>query len=147
MPESLEISIKLIDKDMPVPAYAHDDDAGCDLMSVQDLIIEPGERAIVPTGLAVAIPEGHAGFIQPRSGLAAKNGISVVNGPGLIDSGYRGEIKVILINHDPRKSFHIKRCEKIAQLVIQKVAKASFNIVEDLYDTKRGAGGFGSTGV
>jgi dUTP pyrophosphatase len=144
---SINIAIKLLDQDMPVPAYAHDGDAGCDLMSAKDLVLKPGERAMVPTGIAIAIPEGFAGFVQPRSGLAAKHGIGIVNGPGLIDSGYRGEIRVILVNHDPRAAFYIKKGDKIAQLVIQEVTKASFNQVQDLEDTKRGSGGFGSTGA
>ncbi len=146
MTDSIDVHIKLLDKDMSVPVYAHNGDAGCDLMSAEDLVLKPGERAMVPTGIAIAIPEGFAGFVQPRSGLAAKHGISVVNGPGLIDSGYRGEIKVILINHDPAEPFSIKRGDKIAQLVIQRVAKARFNLVQDLEGTKRGSGGFGSTG-
>ena len=146
MVASIDISIKLLDQDMPMPVYAHDGDAGCDLMSAADLVLKPGERAMVPTGIAIAIPEGFAGFVQPRSGLAAKHGIGIVNGPGLIDSGYRGEIKVILINHDPGEAFSIKRGDKIAQLVIQEVARAGFNQVQDLEGTKRGSGGFGSTG-
>lgn len=144
--ESIDIAIKLLDQDMPVPDYAHDGDAGCDLMSAKDLVLKPGERAMVPTGVAIAIPEGFAGFVQPRSGLAAKHGIGIVNGPGLIDSGYRGEIKVILVNHDLREAFCIKKGDKIAQLVIQEVARARFNQVQDLEGTKRGSGGFGSTG-
>ncbi|MFH1736730.1 MAG: dUTP diphosphatase [Actinomycetota bacterium] len=147
MVDSIDIEIKLLDQDMPVPVYAHDGDAGCDLMSAEDLVLKPGERAIVPTGIAIAIPEGFAGFVQPRSGLAAKHGIGIVNGPGLIDSGYRGEIKVILVNHDLAEAFSIKRGDKIAQLVIQEVARASFNQVQDHEGTKRGSGGFGSTGT
>lgn len=147
MVASIDISIRLLDQDMPMPVYAHDGDAGCDLMSAADLVLKPGERAMVPTGIAIAIPEGFAGFVQPRSGLAAKHGISVVNGPGLIDSGYRGEIKVILINHDHSEPFSIKRGDKIAQLVIQKVSRACFKRVDELEGTKRGSGGFGSTGA
>ena len=143
----MEIEIKLIDPDMPVPQYAHDGDAGCDLRSAVDIILNPMQRAIVPTGLSMAVPEGFAGFVQPRSGLAAKHGIGVVNGPGLIDSGYRGEIKVILINFDPDIMFEIKRGDKIAQFVVQKVESVVFKQVDELSETKRGAGGFGSTGV
>lgn len=143
----MEIVVKLLDEDMPMPTYAHDGDAGADLRSSVDLILEPGERAMVPTGIALAIPEGFAGFVQPRSGLAAKHGIGVVNAPGLIDSGYRGEIKVILINLDKSRAFQISRDDKIAQLVIQKVETISFKSVDELPDTTRGDGGFGSTGI
>ena len=142
----MDIKIKLVDPDMPAPVYAHPGDAGCDLRSAADVTLKPGQRSMVPTGLAIAIPDGYAGFVQPRSGLAAKHGIGVVNGPGLIDSGYRGEIKVILINMDPTEAFHIERGDKIAQLVIQPVETAVFEVVDDLEDSTRGAGGFGSTG-
>jgi dUTP pyrophosphatase len=143
----LEIEIKLLDAGMPIPEYAHAGDAGCDLRSAVDVILNPGARVMVPTGLSVALPEGYAGFVQPRSGLAAKHGISVVNTPGLIDSGYRGEIKVILINLDQDLMFEIKRGDKIAQFVVQKVESVVFKQVDELSDTKRGDGGFGSTGV
>jgi dUTP pyrophosphatase len=143
----MDIEVKLLDKGMAPPVYAHEGDAGCDLRSSVDTVLQPGQRAMVPTGLAFAIPEGYAGFVQPRSGLAAKHGIGVANGPGLIDSGYRGEVKVILINFDDSEAFEIKRGDKIAQLVIQRVEKASFKPVEELSDTIRGDGGFGSTGV
>lgn len=143
----MEIEIKLLDEGMAIPEYAHAGDAGCDLRSAVDIILNPGQRAMVPTGLSVALPEGYAGFVQPRSGLAAKNGIGVVNGPGLIDSGYRGEIKVILINFDPDIMFEIKRGDKIAQFVVQKVESVVFKQVDELSETKRGDGGFGSTGV
>lgn len=143
----MNIKIKLVDLDMSAPVYAHPGDAGCDLRSAADVTLKPGQRAMVPTGLAIAIPDGFAGFVQPKSGLAAKHGIGVVNGPGLIDSGYRGEIKVILINMDPAETFHIDRGDKIAQLVIQPVETVAFDVVDDLEDTTRGAGGFGSTGA
>lgn len=143
----MEIEIKLLDPGMTVPEYAHAGDAGCDLRSAEDVIMNPGQRVVVPTGLSVALPEGYAGFVQPRSGLAAKHGIGVVNGPGLIDCGYRGEIKVILINFDPDLMFEIKRGDKIAQFVVQKVENVVFKQVDELSDTKRGAGGFGSTGI
>jgi len=143
----LIVSFKRIHPEAGVPEYAHDGDAGCDLRSMCDLELRPGERAIVPTGIAMSIPEGYAGFVQPRSGLAAKHGISIVNTPGLIDSHYRGEIKAILINTDPEASFEIKRGDKVCQLVFQKVDQARFIEVDELDETVRGSGGFGSTGV
>lgn len=143
----MEVQIKQIDKDLPVPTYAYMEDAGCDLYSSMDVLLAPGERKLIPTGVAVAIPEGYAGFVQPRSGLAANHGISIVNTPGLIDSHYRGEIKVILINLDKEKTFRVARGDKIAQLVIQKVESVRFQVVEELNETARGAGGFGSSGV
>lgn len=114
---------------------------------MSDFTLKPGERAIVPTGIAVAIPDGYAGFVQPRSGLAANHGVGIVNSPGLIDSHYRGEIKVILVNLDPREPFEIRRGEKICQLVFQKVERADFEEVDKLDTTARGEGGFGSTGM
>lgn len=113
---------------------------------MDDLILEPGARALVPTGIAVSIPEGYAGFVQPRSGLAARHGVSIVNTPGLIDSHYRGEIKVILVNLDREKPFEVRRGDKICQLVFQKVERADFILVDELDSTARGDGGFGSTG-
>ena len=130
-----------------MPLYAHEGDAGCDLTSMEEATLAPGERAVVGTGVAVAIPEGYAGFVQPRSGLAARCGIGIVNTPGLIDSHYRGEIKVILVNLDPREGFTVNRGDKICQLVFQKVERATFLEVEDLDETVRGDGGFGSTGL
>ena len=132
---------------MGVPEYAHAGDAGCDLTSGLDMVLEPGGRAIVPTGIAVSIPPGYAGFVQPRSGLAIRNGVSIVNTPGLIDSHYRGEIKVVLINLDPREPFHVCKGDKICQLVFQKVEHADFVQVDSLDETERGSGGFGSTGT
>jgi dUTP pyrophosphatase len=143
----MDIEVKILNPGIDAPVYAHDGDAGCDLRSADNVRLKPGERAMVPTGIAMAIPDGYGGFVQPRSGLAAKHGISVVNTPGLIDSGYRGEIKVILINLDPENDFVIERGDKIAQLVIQKVERVCFKAVEELSETKRGDGGFGSTGV
>jgi dUTP pyrophosphatase len=139
--------IRRLDKGLPVPVYAHDGDAGCDLLSAVDVVIQPGERVLVPTGIAVSIPRGHGGFVQPRSGLAIKHGISLVNTPGLIDSAYRGEIKIIMINTDRTEPFHVKRGDKIAQFVIQQVEEAEFEEVEELDATIRGDGGFGSTGI
>ena len=136
-----------LDPTVETPALAHRGDAGYDLTSTEDFLLEPGRRALVPTGLAVSIPEGFAGFLQPRSGLASKHGISIVNTPGLIDSHYRGEIMVVLINLDPEEPFRVKRGDKVCQLVFQKVEQALFEEVERLDETERGEGGFGSTGL
>jgi dUTP pyrophosphatase len=144
---SLKIKLQRLDPELPVPGYAHKTDAAWDLYSRIDITIKPGERALIPTGIKIAIPRGYAGFIQPRSGLAHKHGISIVNSPGLIDSGYRGEVSVILINQDPNKSFKIRRGDKICQLVIQKVERAEFEVVEQLDRTERGKAGFGSSGI
>ncbi|HSO76766.1 MAG TPA: dUTP diphosphatase [Blastocatellia bacterium] len=143
----LELRIRLLDEGLPVPRYQHEGDAGLDLPSRVDLTLQPGERAMVPTGIAVAIPRGYAGFVLPRSGLAARHGISLVNSPGLIDAGYRGEVAVVMINTDKHEPFHIKRGDRIAQLVLQKVVEATTVEVEELDGTLRGSGGFGSTGT
>lgn len=143
----MRLPIKRLDPDLPLPRYAHDGDAGLDIFSAADVAIAPGERMLVPTGIAVAIPEGFAGFVQPRSGLAIRQGLSLVNTPGLIDSHYRGEIKVIAINLDPAAPIEIRRGDKIAQLVIQRVERCTLEEVADLDETVRGEGGFGSTGV
>ena len=135
-----------LDAGLPVPSYAHDGDAGLDLYAAVDVTLAPFERALVPTGIAAAIPEGHAGFVLPRSGLAARSGLSLVNAPGLIDSHYRGEIKVIAINLDPSITIEIRRGDRIAQLVIQPVVRVEVNEVDSLDTTARGEGGFGSTG-
>ena len=142
----IEIQIKLLDEDLPMPRYQHEGDAGLDLPSRVDYVLEPGERAMIPTGIAVAIPRGYAGFVLPRSGLASRHGIALVNSPGLVDSGYRGEMSIIMINTDKREAFHIKRGDRIAQLVIQKVVEATTIQVSELDATSRGSGGFGSTG-
>ncbi len=142
----IALKIKRLDKEIPLPRYAHDGDAGMDLCSATDVVLAPGERALVPTGFAMALPRGYAAFVQPRSGLAVKYGISIVNTPGLIDCHYRGEVQIILINHG-REPFEIRRGDRIAQMVIQKVEQAIVREVEDLDDTARGAGGFGSTGT
>ncbi len=142
----MEISVRRLDPGLPLPARQHESDAGYDLVAAVDVELAPGERALVPTGVAIAIPAGYAGFVQPRSGLAAKHGVSIVNTPGLIDSGYRGEIKVMLINHDPVESFRAARGDRIAQLVIQRVEDVTWREVASLDDTDRGAGGHGSTG-
>ncbi|HJM29204.1 MAG: dUTP diphosphatase [Acidimicrobiales bacterium] len=144
----MKLPIKRLDPDLPLPKYAQVGDAGCDLIAAEEIVLPPGGgRALVPTGIAIALPEGYAGFVQPRSGLANKHGVTCLNSPGLIDSGYRGELKVLLINTDPHNSFEVKRGERIAQLVIQKVEQADFIEMEDLSQTERGDGGFGSTGV
>lgn len=142
----IDIRFKLLDDQLSPPRYQHEGDAGFDLTSRIDLTLHPGERAMVPTGLALAIPSGYAGFVLPRSGLAIRHGIALVNSPGLIDSGYRGEIAVVIINTDKDQPFDIRRGDRIAQMVIQKVEEARFVEVEELDETSRGAGGFGSTG-
>ena len=147
MTKTLPVAIKILDKDMPAPAYAHASDAAVDLRSTVDMVIAPGERGLVPTGIAVEIPFGYGGLVIPRSGLAIKHGISVVNAPGLIDSGYRGEIQVILLNTDKAESFVIKRGDRIAQLSIVAMPHIDFQVVESLEESDRGAEGFGSTGV
>ena len=143
----IEVLITRSDPSLPLPVYAKPGDAGADLCSSEDLVIAPGERALVPTGISIALPEGFAAFVHPRSGLAIKNGIGIVNSPGTIDAGYRGEIKVILLNHDRSEEFVIKRGDRIAQLVVQRVESAQFVEVANLPESARGAGGFGSTGV
>ena len=141
-----ELQVQRLDANLPLPAYAQEGDAGLDLIAAEDVTLAPGERYAIPTGLAVAIPEGFAGFVLPRSGRALKEGLSVANAPGLIDSGYRGEIKVIAVNLDPSQAIEVKRGEKVAQLVIQAVANASLREVARLPVSARGARGFGSTG-
>ena len=136
-----------LDNSINTPAYAHEGDAGIDLRSTIDCVIEPFERFVVPTGMAFAIPEGYAGLVIPRSGLAAKHGISIVNAPGLIDSGYRGEIKVVLINLDAKKPFEIKTGDRIAQIMFTPYAQACLERQATLDETSRGTDGFGSSGV
>ncbi|MFM8447690.1 MAG: dUTP diphosphatase [Candidatus Nanopelagicaceae bacterium] len=140
------VQIQRLDKGLPLPEYARPGDAGMDVFSTIDCTIAAGARAVIPTGIAIALPEGYVCLAHPRSGLAAKNGISIVNSPGTIDSGYRGEIKIILINTDKEQAFEIKRGDRIAQLVFQKFESARFYEVETLPESQRGAGGFGSTG-
>ena len=142
----VEIPIKRLDAGLPLPSYAHPGDAGADLHSAVDLTLQPGERALVATGLALALPEGYVALVHPRSGLAAKHGISIVNAPGTIDAGYRGEVKVCLVNTDVREPFTVRRGDRIAQLVIQRFETAVFVEAEDLPDSARGDGGYGSTG-
>lgn len=143
----LKIDIKMLDEGIEPPAYAQPGDAGADLRSRVDLTLQPGERALVPTGVAIALPEGYVGLVHPRSGLAAKHGITIVNAPGTVDSGYRGELMVCLLNTDSSQAFEIQRGDRIAQLVIQRFESATFNVVQSLSETERGTAGFGSTGV
>lgn len=143
---SLPVPIVQLDPDLPLPAYAHDGDAGLDLYARESATLAAGGgRALVPTGIAIAIPMGHGGFVLPRSGMAVKHGISVVNGPGLIDAAYRGEIKAVLVNTDPTHEYHISRGDRVAQLVIQRVEEVRWNVVSELDGVDRG-GGFGHTG-
>lgn len=143
----INLNIQRLDNDVELPRYAYPGDAGLDLRSNADLVIEPFERRLIPTGLAIAIPEGYAGFVQPRSGLALRQGLSFPNTPGLIDSHYRGELKVVAINLDSHNPIRIKRGDRIAQLVIQEVPVVSLVEVKELDETDRGSGGFGSSGV
>lgn len=144
---TLTIALKQLDKDLPVPENAYAGDGAVDLRSTKDLVLKPFERALIPTGIAIELPLGYAALVVPRSGLAIKHGITVVNGPGLIDSNYRGEIGVVLANSDANESFEINRGDRIAQLMIIAVEQPEFKIVDELSDTERGAGGFGSSGV
>jgi dUTP pyrophosphatase len=138
--------VQRLHSDLPLPAYALPGDAGADIVAAEDITLAPGERALLPTGIAIALPDGYAAFVHPRSGLAARAGLGLVNAPGTIDSGYRGEIKVIVINHDPVDPIVLRRGERIAQLVFQQVEQARFVEVEVLPASERGAGGHGSTG-
>jgi dUTP pyrophosphatase len=143
----LRIPIVRLDPDLPLPAYAHPGDAGADLRAREDVLLPAGGgRGLVPTGVAIALPPGHAGFVQPRSGLALRHGVTVLNTPGLVDCGYRDELKVILVNTDPETDYQVTRGDRIAQLVIQRVEAAHFAVVDELPSTSRGGGGFGSTG-
>ncbi|NGO45582.1 dUTP diphosphatase [Streptomyces sp. YC419] len=147
MPTSpVDVLIKRVDPDVPLPEYAHPGDAGADLRTTESHELAPGERAVLPTGVSIALPEGYAAFVHPRSGLAARCGVALVNAPGTVDAGYRGEIKVIVVNLDPRESVRFERFDRIAQLVVQQVEKVRFQEVADLPDSTRAAGGFGSTG-
>lgn len=141
-----KILIKRLDPTVPLPSYAKAGDAGADLSTRIDFTINPGERMLVPTGISIALPNGYVALVHPRSGLAIKHGISMVNTPGTVDAGYRGELQVILINHDLTQPVSFKKGDRIAQLVIQKVERADFVEVSDLPGSDRAAGGFGSTG-
>ena len=141
------IPVKRLDQELPMPMRAHPEDAGADLYSAEDLVLQPGERALVATGVAIALPVGTVGLIHPRSGMAAKHGLSIVNTPGTIDAGYRGELKVCLLNTDRSEPIEITRGMRIAQLVIQRVELVDFTEVDALDETQRGDGGYGSTGT
>ena len=143
---SVEVLITRLDPDLPLPRYAKGGDAGADIVSRIDITLAPGERALVPTGIAIALPDGYVALVHPRSGLAIKHGVTMVNAPGTVDAGYRGELQIILINHDKSESVSFKRGDRIAQLVIQKVERAEFVEVRNLPGSGRGTGGFGSTG-
>jgi dUTP pyrophosphatase len=142
----VDVRIVRLDQDLPLPAYAHPGDAGADLVTTVDVTLAPGERALVPTGIALALPEGYVALVHPRSGLAARHGLSIVNTPGTIDAGYRGEIKVLLVNHDRVEPVELRRGDRIAQLVVQRFEQARFVEVGELPGSVRGAGGYGSTG-
>jgi dUTP pyrophosphatase len=142
----VQVLIKRLDSSVPLPSYAKGGDAGADLTTTIDFTLAPGERQLVPTGIAIALPDGYVALVHPRSGLAIKAGITLVNAPGTVDAGYRGEISCILINHDRFESISFKRGDRIAQLVIQKVERADFIELSELPGSGRGSGGFGSTG-
>lgn len=146
-PHTATLHIRRLDPDLPLPRYARPGDAGIDLMAREDRVLPPGMRCVMPTGVAVAIPPGHVGLVHPRSGRAVREGLSIVNTPGTIDAGYRGELMVPLINHDPSVSVRIARGDRIAQLVVQRFTTATLVEVDELPDGVRGEGGFGSTGV
>jgi dUTP pyrophosphatase len=143
---TVDILIRLLDDAVPVPSYAHPGDAGADLMTTVDVEIPPQGRVVVPTGVAIALPDGYAAFVHPRSGLAARHGLTIVNAPGTVDAGYRGEIKVTLLNTDAAEPVRLQRGDRVAQLVVQKVERARFLRAETLPGSHRGEGGFGSSG-
>ncbi|MDT0403954.1 dUTP diphosphatase [Streptomyces sp. DSM 41635] len=143
---ALEVLIRRVDPDVPLPAYEHPGDAGADLRTTEACALAPGERAVLPTGVSVALPDGYAAFVHPRSGLAARCGVALVNAPGTVDAGYRGEIKVIVVNLDPRETVRFERFDRIAQLVVQQVERVRFVSVAELPPSVRAEGGFGSTG-
>jgi dUTP pyrophosphatase len=141
----VEVLVKRLDPGVPIPTAAHPGDAGVDLQSAVDTVVAPGERVVVPTGLSIAMPDGYAGFVHPRSGLATRQGLTVVNAPGTVDAGYRGELRVALVNLDPSVPVVISRGDRVAQLVVQRVSRPRFHEVETLPGSARGQGGFGST--
>ena len=146
----LEVDLVRLDPGLPVPARAHPTDAGVDLAAREDVSLPPGHRALVGTGIALALPEGYAGFVHPRSGLAVREGLGLLNAPGTVDAGYRGEVKVCLVNHDPDRTVLVRRGDRVAQLIVQKVERTEFRVRDDVGDlpaSSRAAGGFGSTGV
>jgi dUTP pyrophosphatase len=144
--DAVHVPVRRLDPDLPMPAYAHPGDAGADLVAAEDVELAPGERRLVPTGIAVALPDGYVGLVHPRSGLAHRLGVTVLNAPGTVDAGYRGEILVNLVNHDPAATVRISRGDRIAQLLVQRVERAAFHAVDELPETVRGAAGHGSTG-
>jgi dUTP pyrophosphatase len=143
---ALKVLVQRLDSELPLPRYALPDDAGADIVAARDLLLAPGDRAVLPTGIAIALPEGYAAFVHPRSGLAARAGLGLVNAPGTIDAGYRGEIMLIVINHDSSQPLQLTRGERVAQLVFQRVERAAFVEVAELPPSARGTGGHGSTG-
>jgi len=143
---TIEVLIQRLDPGLPLPAYAHPGDAGADLMARVDVTIAPGERVMVPTGVAIALPDGYAAFVHPRSGLAVRHGLTIVNAPGTVDAGYRGEIQVCLLNTDAALPITLRRGDLIAQIVFQRVGRATFRVVTDLPASERGARGYGSSG-
>lgn len=143
----LEVPVRRLDPEVPLPGYAHPGDAGCDLVTTEDADVPPGERVLLRTGIALALPDGYAAFVHPRSGLAARHGVSLVNAPGTVDAGYRGEVMVVVINHDPREVLHLRRMDRVAQLVVQRVEQVVWRETsEELPPSSRGTGGHGSTG-
>ena len=144
--DGVDVLIQRLDPDLPLPAFAHPGDAGADLFAAEDVDLAPGERVLVPTGIAIALPAGYAAFVHPRSGLAARHGVTIVNAPGTVDAGYRGEIKVTLLNTDRSQPVSFRRGDRIAQLVVQRVERVQFHEVGSLPGSSRGNGGFGSTG-
>jgi len=142
----LDVAVRRLDPQVPLPAYAHPGDAGCDLVTTVDADVAPGERVVLPTGLALALPVLDAAIVHPRSGLAARHGVGLVNAPGTIDAGYRGEIQVVVVNHDPREAVQLHRLDRIAQLVVRRVEQVAWREVEALPESVRGEGGHGSTG-
>lgn len=146
VPDQVPVLVERLDPGVPLPAYAHPGDAGADLTTTEDVVIPPGGRVLVGTGIAVALPEGYVGLVHPRSGLAARLGVTVLNAPGTVDAGYRGEIKVNLVNHDPVEPVRLRRGDRVAQLLVQRVERARFHVVETLPGSTRGDAGHGSTG-
>ncbi len=143
----VEVTVRRLDPRVPLPDYAHPGDAGCDLVTTEDADIPPGERVVLGTGLMIALPEGYAAFVHPRSGLAARHGVGLVNSPGTIDAGYRGEIRMIVVNHDPREMLRLRRLDRVAQLVVQRVERVEWRETDgELPISSRGTGGHGSTG-
>ena len=145
-PDPVVVRTRRLDPSLPLPSYAHPGDAGADLVSRVDVTLAPGQRVLVPTGLAIALPEGYAAFTHPRSGLAARHGITIVNAPGTVDAGYRGELLVNLVNLDPEEPFEVRRGDRIAQLVVQRVAEVDFVDVDSLPESSRGETGHGASG-